>query len=850
MEQKISALEYFKNDLAASTWENKYALRDELGNLIEKNPDDMHHRLAKGFARIEKKYEWEHNHDNNLKLSDYGYKRAPLTEERIYEYFKDFKYIIPAGSVMFGLDCKRPVSLSNCFVIASPKDSISEIFLTASNLANLYKRRAGVGVDISELRPNGAKVNNSSMSSTGACSFMDLFSQTTLTIGEAGRRAACLISLWISHPDSKEFMLKKQDLTKITGCNVSLQITDDFMQAVEKDADYYLRYPVSLDITQISQEKLESLEYDKLYGNEGEFKEYGERVYIRRIKAKEYWETLIHCAWNTAEPGILFRDTITQSADGVYPDMRFVCTNPCGEIPLSPFDSCRLIHINLASLVDNFFTEKASIDWNKLYEISYEALILGDDLVDLELEAVQSILNLVKNNENQEEFKLWTNVYNMGKKSRRCGVGFTGLADMIAMLNLKFDSDKSLKMIEQVMKIIFKAHLDATIDLAIQRGKFEGYNKELEEKGNNWYNFVKENYPNEYSRMMKFGRRNVSFSTVAPTGTVSLMTKTSSGIEPVFAPYYIRKRKCLSGETEYDSIDKVGEKYVHFFVIHPNLAKWININYPDVDVENIKEDKLKELYEKSPYFGSTAPEINWKKRVQIQGIVQKYTTHSISSTINLPNEVAEEEVSTIYMEAWKAHNKGQTVYRDGCRDGVLITKKEEKPKEIQNTKAPKRPKELEADYYEIKSKGSKYAILVGLFDKKPYEIFAFEMDKNMSIANHKGIIEKIGKGHYKFISDKLQIENLLLQNDKTEEKASSLYISMLLRHGVAIKYIIKTARKVNENIVSFTSAVCRILAKYTEKEEIEGERCPECEGRLVREGGCIKCLDCGWSKCL
>lgn len=847
-----AAYEYFNgDDLAATTWANKYALRDNQGNLLEKTPEDMHHRLAKGFAKIEEKYQWEHNHDKNLQLSEYGYKRQPLTEERIFELFNKFKYIIPAGSVMYGLNNSKPVSLSNCFVIASPSDSITGIFQTCFEQSSLFKRRGGVGFDISSLRPSNSVVNNSAHFSTGACSFMDLFSQVTNVIGEHNRRGALMISINIKHPDSKEFMLKKQDLTKVTGANISLQLDDDFIQAAQKEEDYFLRFPVDLDVSQISQEKLNSLEYDKLYGNEGEFKEYGERVYIRKIKAKEYWDSLIHCAWNTAEPGIIFRSPmINYTPDGVYDDYRMVSTNPCAEIAMEPYNSCRLMAINLTSIIINPFKKEAEIDWEKLYEISYEALQLGDDLVDLEIEAVNNILEVIKKSNDEREYELWNRINKEAKLTRRCGVGFTGLSDMIAMLGHKFDSEKSLKTIEHVMRVMFKAELDATIDLAISRGTFEGYSKEIEQKGNDWYKFVENNFPTEYIKMMNFGRRNLSFSTVAPTGTVSLMAQCSSGIEPLFAPYYIRRRKCMSENDRVDFRDKEGVAFTNFFVIHPTLKKWIKANYSDIDIDNIQEDKLREVYEKSPWFNSTAPDIDWKKRIEIQSICQKYITHSISSTVNLPNSTTEQEVSDIYMEAWKMKLKGQTVYRDGCRDGVLITKKEEKPKEIQNTKAPKRPKELEADYYEIKSKGSKYAILVGLFDKKPYEIFAFEMDKNMSIANHKGIIEKVGKGHYKFTSDKLQIENLLLQNDKTEEKASTLYTSMLLRHGINIKYIIKTARKVNENIVSFTSAICRVLAKYTEKEEIKGEVCPNCGGRLIREGGCIKCLDCDYSKCL
>lgn len=848
-ELKISSevLNYFNGDkLAASSWIKKYALKDENGDLIEKTPDDMHKRMAKEFAKIESKYEWKQA-SPSFNLSNYGYNRFPLSEEEIYDLFAHFKYIIPAGSVMYGLGNPKPVSLSNCFVIDSPKDSITGIFKTCSEQASLFKRRGGVGFDISTLRPNQAKVNNSAHFSTGSVSFMDLFSQVTNTIGEHNRRGALMISISINHPDIFEFITKKQDLTKVTGANVSVKITDEFMQAVENDEDYLLRFPIDLDIHSCRDKDYSFYEYNKLYCVNEE-----KNIYIKRIKAKELWNTLIHCAWNTAEPGIIFEDTmINYAPDGVYPNFKMVSTNPCAEIAMEPYNSCRLMHINLTSVIEKPFTKDAKLDDELLYKLAYEATVLGDDLIDLEIEAVNNIIKVIEEKGDKEELELWKNINNEAIKTRRCGVGFTALSDMIAMLGEKYGSDKSLQIIENVMRIIFLAQLDATIDLAIKRGKFEGYSKELESKGNDWYNFIKNNFPTHYNKMMQFGRRNLSFSTVAPTGTVSLMAQTSTGIEPLFMPYYIRKVKCMSNTDRVDSTDVVGLNYTHFVVVHPTLRKWIEAQDNSIIVDLLSPEEMDVWFKKSPWYQSIAPEISWKRRIEIQSICQKYTTHSISSTINLPKETTEQEIADIYLQAWKSKNKGQTVYRDGCRDGVLVNIKNEKPKEIIDSKAPKRPKELEAEYHEIKSKGRRFAIIVGLYDNKPYEIFAFELDNEQPILKqHKGKNIKIGKMHYRFVSEFTTIKNLQLRNENVEEKAATLYASMLLRHGVNIKYIVKTAKKVNENITSFTSAICRVLSKYMENETIQGEVCPECGSKLIREGGCIRCSECSYSKCL
>lgn len=836
----MTELEYFKGDeLAASTWRNKYAAEKE------QTPDDTHRRLAREFARVESDYHWKGS--NRMKLSNYGYQRPNLDEEAIYQLFKDFKYIIPGGSVMSGAGTGQLVSLSNCFVIGSPKDSYAEIMKTRSQQAQLMKRRGGVGYDLSELRPRGAKVNNAAKSSTGAASFMDVCSDITNEVAQNGRRGALMLSMSINHPDIEEFITKKQDLTKVTGANISVKVTDEFMQAVMEDKDYWLRYPV--DCPNFEMLYSDNFEYNVLYSTD--------RGHIKKVRARELWNTLMHCAWNTAEPGIMFEGVMhNYSPDGVYPDFKMIGTNPCGEIPMGPFDSCRLIHINLSSYIINPFTDKAHIDEELLYMHSYEAMRLADDLVDLEIEAVDRIINAVKNDTDDTEFKLWSRIKETAIQGRRAGLGFTGLADAIAMLGLKYDSDEGIQKVEQLMKIMFKGQLDSNIDMAIERGKFPVCNTPVEfenvgyEGGNLWYKKLAKDFPSECTRMLKYGRRNISWSTVAPTGTVSIMAGTSSGIEPVFMPFYQRKRKCMDSKDRVDYVDKVGEKYTLFTVVHPNLKRWAvtTLNYSEEEVNDWSVGVWHEVWKESPYYGSTAPEIDWRQRVKLQGVVQKYITHSISSTVNLAKETTEEEIADIYIEAWKQGLKGITIYRDGCREGVLT--QVEKPKTIEGRQAPKRPKELEADYYQIKSKGEQFIVLVGLLNGKPYEIFAFRPLSSVNAPQHKGVITKIGKMHYSFTSEHMKLENLQKANINIEEQAATLYSSMLLRHGVNIKYIVKTAKKVNDNITSFSSAMCRVLSKYIPNEEIKGEICPDCGGTLVREGGCIHCKDCGYSKCL
>ena len=838
----IDALTYFNNDdLAAKVWTEKYALKDANNNLLETSPEQMHHRLAKEFARIESKY---------------GGANA-LTENDIFKLFDKFKYIVPGGSVMAGLGSTTIGSLSNCFVIGQPDDSYSGIMRLRNEQVQLMKRRGGVGKDLSTLRPAGAKVNNAAKSSTGAASFMDVDSAITQEVAQQGRRGALMLTLDIRHPDIEEFITKKQDLSKVTRANISVKVTDEFMQAVEKDQDYILRWPIDQDLSYFSKDYL-NIEYNKLAYLE-DHKNNNKIFYIKKVKAKELWNTLIHCAWNTAEPGIMFEDRhVNNSPDGIYPQYRGVSTNPCGEIFMQPYDSCRLIHLNLTACVDNPYQKNACINYDTLQYMASAAIRLGDDLVDLEVEAIDRILGHISASpgDNTTELELWNKIKNTALASRRCGVGFTGLADMLAMLGKGFDDD-GVKIVQTVMFELFKYELQAEIQLAKERGTFIGFDRKLEENAvhyNKWYQTIYTIWPRLFADMLVYGRRNVSFSTVAPTGSVSILTQTSSGIEPVFALYYTRRKRCSQNEIP-DFIDINGEKFKEFKVFHRPFIEWLRI-YNQLDTidqaiyyaNKVSKEELHELIKQSPWYQNTAPEINWEKRIAIQVAAQMRTTHSISSTINLPSNTSEELINEMYKTAWKCGLKGITIYRDGCRAGVLVT--DSKPKTVFEThSAPKRPKTLPAELHIVKVNKIKYAVIVGLMENKPYETFAFELGDSKCIPQE-GQIVKIKRGCYTFIGNqKLTIENIHLANDKVEERASSIYISMLLRHGAPIEYVISTAKKVNENIASFTSAICRVLMKYTNK-NIEAETCPECGAKMLREGGCKKCNNCGYSLCL
>lgn len=865
-------LKYFNgDDLATNTWIKKYALCDKEGRYLELTPDDMHHRMAKYFAKIEEKYQYQTNYDNSLKLSHYGYSRQPLSEERIYNLFKNFKYVIPAGSVMSGLGNNAPVSLSNCWVIDGPNDSLESIFKVCNEQSQLMKRRGGVGFDISKLRPSGAYVNNSAKSSTGAVSFMDLFSNVTNTIAQNGRRGALMLSISVKHPDAEDFIEKKQDLTKVTGANISVKITDEFMQAVINDKDYIQLYPISEKIENVlSSYSKENIEYNKLYKGEKQ------GTYYKVVKAKELWNKLIYCAWNTAEPGIIFEDMhLNYSPDSVYDNLRGTSTNPCGEIFMHE-DSCRLINIQLSSFIENEFSDNAKLNEDLLYKVGYETTLLADDLVDLEEEAIKRIMKKIENDgdKGNSEYQLYERLLHNSLQGRRCGIGINGLSDTIAKLNLKYDSDKSLNMIQHIMKILFIAEMDAEIDMSILRGSFLCYNKDKESKGNPWYNRFKEEFPELYTKMFRYGRRNASWSTCPPCGTVALMAQSSSGIEPLFSPYYKRRVKCMKPSDRVDYIDNLGVKFSEYMVVHPALLKWAIQKYGE-EAKNYNEEKWNEIYKISPWYKSTANDIDWEKRVELQGIINRYVTHSISSTINLPNSVTKEEVSTIYMSSWKDGLKGITVYRDGCRSGVLVTntKKEEKQenKVCISNEVKKRPKSLDCKIYRFNNKGERWVGVIGMLDGKPYEIFTGLLDKlnipdwvedGNIVKNYENIIDpetqkEVRKSRYDICyidKDESKVcVNGLSQIFRAEYWNYAKLISGLLRHNMPIQYIIKVISSLNldeSNINTWKNGVIRLLRKFVKDngEELD-EKCPDCGGRLVRISGCIQCIDCGYSRC-
>ena len=827
------SLKYFKGDeLAATTWINKYALKNKQGEFLEKTPDDMHRRMATEFARIEQKYPQKKSEG----LSAYGKNRNRLTYDKIYAFFKDFKYVIPQGSIMFGLGNREVIaSLSNCVVIPAPYDSYGGIMYTDQQLVQLFKRRCGVGTDLSNLRPKDTMVSNAAGTTTGAVSFMHRFSFTTREVAQNGRRGALMLTMDVAHPDIEDFITVKQDLTKVTGANISVRLSDEFMKAVVEDKDFVLRWPIDAKKPKIT----------------------------KTVKAKQLWDKIVKSAHNTAEPGLIFWDRQHYySTSSMYPGFENVSTNPCSEIAMQGGDSCRLIAINFFNFVENPFTDKAVFDFDKLYEVAYETQRLMDNLVDLELESVDRILEKIDKDPEPEHIKsvereTWELLRDNGKIGRRTGLGFTALADTIAALGIKFDSDEALKVVDEIMRTKMQAEFDSSIDMAIERGKFEIFDTKTEEESE-FVQMIKKEFPEIYKRMMKYGRRNISISTVAPTGSLSMLAQTSSGIEPVFLLSYKRRRKVNAGDpnAKIDFVDDMGDAFEEFTVYHHNLKKWMEITGND----NIDE---------SPYAGATAPEIDWKKRIEMQALVQKYTTHSISSTINLPSDVSVKKVSDIYVEAWKQGLKGITVYRDGSRSGILVStddKKEQKDEESKNHIFPeKRPKKIEADIIRFKNKTEDWIAVVGLIDDRPYEIFTGKMEDVFNLPNwvKKGWViknkDEKGKSRYDFQfidrqGYRITIEGLSRSFDKEYWNYAKL-ISGVLRHGMPMHEVVKLIEGLNlydDFINTWKNGVARALKRYIKDgTKPKDKKCPQCgdpEG-LVYEEGCLVCKSCGYSKC-
>lgn len=829
---------YFNDDeLAASTWVNKYALKNDVGQFLELTPDDMHIRMAKEFARKENEYANKSPIGGNFEyLSKYGQEREPLDEKKIVSYFKNFKYIIPQGSIMSTLG--NPFvfsSLSNCIVLPEIFDSYGGIFYTDQQMAQLFKRRCGVGIDISTLRPSGLRVANAAGITSGAVSFMERFSNTTREVSQSGRRGALMITMDIAHPDIEQFITVKQDLSKVTGANISVRLSDEFMDAVANNKDYNLRFPIDGLIPKIT----------------------------KNIKARDLWNVIIECAHATAEPGLIFWDKQhIYSTSSVYPGFKNVSTNPCSEIAMQGGDSCRLIALNLFGFVENPFTSKAKFNYKKFSEIVYESQRLMDDLVDLELEHVERILEKIKSDPEPEYIKsveeeTWKLFYNSGTKGRRTGLGFTALADAVAALGFKFDSDETLIEIEKIMKTKCVAEFNSSIDMAIERGRFEDFDPQIENTSE-FVQMLQKELPDVHHRMMRFGRRNISLSTVAPTGSLSILAQTSSGIEPVFQMSYKRRKKINSTDenARIDFVDQSGDLWQEFNVVHPKLITWMNAT---------GENDIR----KSPYSGSTASEIDWLKRIQVQALVQKYTTHSISSTINLPSKVSTEKVGEIYFEAWKQGLKGITVYREGSRSGVLISKNNTKEKNIQDklveTIGPKRPDKIEAEIVRFMNLDEKWIAFIGLINNKPYEIFTGKSQDSFMIPEwvQKGWIirttnDKNEKQYdFNFITkdgNSIIIEGLSQTFNKEYWNYAKL-ISGILRHGMPIPQVVDLVKNLNlydDSINTWKHGVERALKKFIPSgTPVLDKTCPNCDdpAGLIYEEGCLKCSSCGYSEC-
>lgn len=882
-------LDYYKGDeLAASVWLNKYADTNDI------TPDDMHRRMAKEFARVENVYQsLEVNHKEWKDISEYGLLREKLNEESIYNLFKDYKYIIPQGSIMAVLGTNNIGSLSNCYVIPSPYDSYGGILKADEEMAQLMKRRAGVGLTIDTLRPNGAYVNNVAKSSTGADSFMDRYSNTTREVAQEGRRGALMLLISCNHPSIFKFVTKKKDRTKVTGANISVMFTNEFMETVKNDEDFYCSFPVDLKDVEFNV----SIPYNELWKSDN-------NVYIMKIKAKELWDLVNEMAWENAEPGVAFIDRVHDySPESVYEMFKAIACNPCGEQWLNAYDSCRLFALNLFSIVENPFTNNARINYELLYKISYEQQRLADNLIDLELERIVAIINKINLDNEPDDIKhrelsMWHQVYDVCKAGRRTGCGITALGDMLAALGLKYDSDEALQITDLVMKTKMEAELDCTIDLAILRGTFEGWDRSKEfidessyfsnlhdikvmnlQGTNSFYIMLKHEFPKQALKMYLYGRRNISWSTIAPTGTVSLMAQTTSGCEPLFSPYHIRKVKINPNEEgkRIDFVDQNGDSWTEFPVLHPKFKDWIKhylisnieikegifksykLQMRDVNTELVDEllsfiskEKLVKFFEVSPYYQSTANDIDWIKRVEMQSILQKYTTNAISSTINLPSTATKEQVSEIYMACYDKGLKGATVYRDGCRTGVLTTEASNiVTNEFGYVSAIKRPKEIEGDFNIVTVNGTKYAVIIGLINNKPYEVFAYRIESN-AITKDKGKIIKVKKSQYDYISDNNagSFHNLQYININSDEQVLTRLISGMLRHGAEPKYVIEQINKCDLNIISFGKAITRVLKHYIIDGTNVSVTCNNCgSNNVVYQEGCNTCKDCGQSKC-
>lgn len=831
-----ASLKYFDgDDLAARVWVSKYALKDSDNNLFELTPDDMHHRLASEIARIESKYP------------------NPMSEEEIFGYMKDFKYIVPQGSPMTGIGNDLQVgSLSNCFVVGldGQPDSYGGIILIDQEQVQLMKRRGGVGHDLSHLRPKGTPVKNSALTSTGLVPFMERYSNSTREVAQDGRRGALMMTVSIKHPDSEAFIDAKMTPGKITGANVSVRIDDEFMRCATEGVPYRQQFPIDSDNPSV----------------------------VKETDAKALWGKIIHNAWKSAEPGILFWDTITrESLPDCYADLGFrtISTNPCGEIPLCPYDSCRLLAINLYSYVENPFTPEAKFNFDLFREHIGKAQRIMDDIIDLEMEKIDTILEKIETDPESEEVKtiernLWKKIRAKTLLGRRTGVGTTAEGDMVAALGLRYGTPEATEFSVRVHKELALAAYRSSVEMAKERGAFEIFDA-AREANNPMMLRIKEADPQLFDDIQKYGRRNIACLTIAPTGTTSLMTRTTSGIEPVFLPVYKRRRKVNPSDVNVriDFTDENGDSFEEFIVYHPKFIEWMKISGIPVR-QDYSQEEIDALVARSPYHKATSADIDWVEKVRMQGAVQKWVDHSISVTINLPNDVSEELVNKLYVEAWKAGCKGCTVYRDGSRNSVLfqVDKKKEdnSGKNVANTTKLVRPIELDADVVRFQNNKEKWIAFVGLKDGRPYEIFTGLADDEDGIfcpksVSHGKIIKSVDENgtkryDFQFVNKrghKTTIEGL---SDKFNPEFWNYakLISGVLRYGMPIDQVIKLVGGLeldSQSINTWKMGVERALKKYIPNgSEAKGQKCPNCgQETLIYQEGCLICTNCGTSKC-
>jgi len=830
-----AALSYFNNDdLAASVWLNKYALKDSEGNIYESTPNEMHTRIAKEIARVEQKYP------------------NPLTESEIFEAIKDFKYIVPQGSPMAGIGNPFQVaSLSNCFVIGNDgnSDSYGGIMKIDQEQVQLMKRRGGVGHDLSHIRPKSSPVKNSALTSTGIVPFMERYSNSTREVAQDGRRGALMLSVSINHPDSEDFIDAKLEQGKVTGANVSVRIDDAFMKAVKNDQKYTQKYPIFSADPKVS----------------------------KTIEAKKLWKKIVHNAWKSAEPGILFWDTIiNESVPDCYADLGYktVSTNPCGEIPLCPYDSCRLLAINLFSYVENPFTKEAAFNFELFKKHIVIAQRMMDDIIDLELEKIDKILEKIDADPEASDVKateknLWLNIRQKAHEGRRTGIGITAEGDMLAALGIRYGSEEGNDFSVKVHKTLGIDTYRASVNLAKERGAFSIFDSERE-KNNPFILRLKEADNKLYYEMLEYGRRNIALLTIAPTGTTSLMTQTSSGIEPVFMPVYKRRKKVNPNDkgSRVDFIDEVGDSWEEYVVFHHRFKQWMEVNGIDSS-KNFSQEELDVLILKSPYYKATSNDVDWMSKVTMQGAVQKWVDHSISVTINLPNDANEDLVGELYLKAWEVGCKGVTVYRDGSRAGVLISNNEKKEENQENvlTSFPIiRPEILEADVVRFQNKKEKWIAFIGLVDDKPYEVFTGLVDDEDGILIPRwvenGLILKSrnedGTSRYDFQYKnkrgyKTTIEGLSHKFNPEFWNYAKLF-SGTLRHGMPIDKIVELIQSLqldSESINTWKNGVVRALKRYVEDgTKAKGHTCENCKSdSLIYQEGCLTCQDCGSSKC-